>query len=148
MTFDHLRPAALAGLLALAACGDMSMNTTNAVGDATTNAASNAAVAAPAIVEASYTCQPAMALAARYDNSDPATARARVTIDGASYEMTQVPAASGAKYLSSTGRTAGRTLVWWTQGPEGTLLEGDASNPSAPETQIATCAEAPATGQP
>lgn len=148
MTHDHLRRAALAGLLALAACGDMSMNAANAVGDATANAASNAAAAAPAIVEASYACQPAMALAARYDNSDPATARARVTIDGTSYEMTQVPAASGAKYLSSIGRTAGRTLVWWTRGPEGTLLEGSASDPNAPETQVATCAEAPTTVQP
>lgn len=142
MTKCRMLTAALAVPLILTACGDMGQDL------ARERAANEAAAAANAaqppgtiVVDASYSCQPAMTLAVRYDNSDPAASTAQVTLDGAQYQMAQVQAADGAKYMSGTGRSAGRTLVWWNRGNAGTLLEGSASDPTVPETEVATCTE-------
>ncbi len=145
MTNCRMLTAALAAPLMLAACGDMGQDL------ARERAANEAAAAANAaqppgtvVVDASYSCQPAMTLTARYDNSDPRASTAEVTLDGTVFQMAQVQAADGAKYMSGTGRSAGRTLVWWTRGAEGTLFEGNASDPTAEETEIARCTEATA----
>jgi membrane-bound inhibitor of C-type lysozyme len=139
-------PAALAGLLALGACGDLSpANNTSMPANL---AAAEAAPPGTHVVEASYTCQPAMTLAVRYDNSNPSAMTAEVTLDGTTYNMARVQSADGAKYMAGTGRAEGRTLIWWNRGAEGTLMEGNASDPMAPETDVATCTEtaAPAGG--
>ncbi|MBX3561163.1 MAG: MliC family protein [Sphingomonas sp.] len=145
MTKCRMLTVALAVPLILVACGDMGQDL------ARERAANEAAAAANAaqppgtvVVDVSYTCQPAMTLAVRYDNSDPAASTAQVTLDGAQYQMAQVQAADGAKYMSGTGRAEGRTLAWWNRGNEGTLLEGSASDPTVPETEVATCTEAAA----
>ena len=138
---DRIRPAMLAGaLLALGACGDLSAPDTNHL-PANLAATNTAQPAGTVVVDANYSCQPAMTLAVRYDNSDPAASTAQVTLDGAQYAMSQVRAADGAKYMSGTGRSEGRTLIWWTRGAEGTLFEGSASDPMAEETELARCTE-------
>ncbi len=149
MTYCRMLTAALAAPFALAACGDMGQDL------ARERAANEAAAAANAaqppgtvVIDANYTCTPAMTLAVRYDNSDPAATTAQVTLDGTQYSMARVVSADGAKYMSGTGRTEGRTLVWWNRGNEGTLLEGSASEPMAPETELAQCTEAAAPTEP
>ena len=138
------RVVALATLLGLAACGDVSAPTNSSLPANIADLEANAPVpAGPPIVEASYTCDPAMALAVRYDSSNPHAATAQATLDGSRYDMVQVPAADGAKYMASTGREPGKTLVWWNRGNGGTLFEGSTSDPAAPETQLATCTEGP-----
>lgn len=142
MTYCRKLTAMLAAPLVLTACGDMGQDL------ARERAANEAAAAANAaqppgtvVVDAAYTCQPAMTLAVRYDNSDPQASTAQVTLDGNQYNMARVASADGAKYMSGTGRSEGRTLVWWNRGNEGTLFEGSASEPMAPETELARCTE-------
>jgi len=93
--------------------------------------------APPEIIEASYDCTPAMALSVKYDNTvDPP--KAAVTLDGKTYDMTIAPSASGARYLTASGRTPGMTLVWWNKGKDGMLQEGKGAT-SDDEKTIATC---------
>lgn len=148
MTYCRMLTIVLAAPLVLTACGDLGQDM------ARERAANEAAAAANAaqppgtvVVDAAYSCQPAMTLAVRYDNSDPQASTAQVTLDGNQYNMPRVVSADGAKYMSGTGRSEGRTLIWWSRGNEGTLMEGSASDPMAPETELATCTEtaAPAT---
>ena len=142
MTHCRMPTIALAAPLLLVACGDMGQDLARERAANEAAAAENAAQPpGTGVAEASYTCQPAMTLDVRYDNSDPAVSTAQVTLDGAQYQMARVVSADGAKYMSGTGRSEGRTLVWWNRGNEGTLFEGNASDPMAPETELATCTE-------
>lgn len=122
---------ALSSITLLAACGG---------GTDEPAPAETATEAAVAVVEPiTYDCLPAQRLTASYDNSGDVS-KATLTLDGTTYEMTAGIAASGVRYVSETGRSAGKRLVWWTKGEEGTLYEGDASAPDAEgETHIATC---------
>jgi membrane-bound inhibitor of C-type lysozyme len=93
----------------------------------------------PDVVEAAYDCQPAMALSVRYDNAtDPP--KATVTIDGKPYVLAPVISGSGARYLTTNGRTPGTTLIWWNKGDEGTLFEGK-DEQTALDTIVTTCKE-------
>jgi membrane-bound inhibitor of C-type lysozyme len=56
-----------------------------------------------------------------------------------------VEAASGAKYATDAGRSSGRTLVWWTQGQDGTLYEGTVGGTEADEQEVASCSQSIAT---
>ena len=98
----------------------------------------NAVAAAPLTV--AYDCMPALLLSAAYDNSGE-TPKAKVTIGDKSYDLTAVVAASGAKYATDQGRSAGKTLVWWTKGPEGTLYEGKVGGTDADEKKVSSCSE-------
>lgn len=90
----------------------------------------------------SYDCSPAQALTVQYINSSGADSKALVTLNGRTFTLTEARSASGARYMTEEGRTLGATLVWWNKGNEGMLLEGSASDSSAPETTIATCTQA------
>lgn len=125
-------------LALLAGCGKKSeappANTTldtSVVGNET-------AGAAVAPVTTAYDCMPALLLSATYDNSG-ATPKAKLTIGDKSYELTGVQAASGAKYATDQGRSAGKTLVWWTKGEEGTLFEGKVGGTDADEKKVSSC---------
>lgn len=96
----------------------------------------NATAAAPQTV--AYDCMPAQLLSATYDNSG-ATPKAKLTIGDKSYDLTGVQAADGAKYATEQGRSAGKTLVWWTKGDEGTLLEGKVGGTDADEKKVSSC---------
>lgn len=85
-----------------------------------------------------YECLPAQRLIVSYDNSR-ATPTATLTLDGATFELTRVEAASGAKYATNQGRAPGRTLVWWTQGDDGTLYEGILGGTAIDEERVADC---------
>lgn len=94
----------------------------------------------PATITATYDCKPAMTVSVVYDNGDAETSKARVTIDGASYDMTIARSASGARYVTEKGRAPGKTLIWWNKGNDGTLFEGRVgAAETADETMIATC---------
>jgi membrane-bound inhibitor of C-type lysozyme len=128
----------------LAACGGESE--TAAPADdmaAAPTPAQTADAAAATATPVSYDCLPAQDLSVSYDNSvDPPTAT--LTLDGETYQLTAVEAASGAKYATDAGRSAGRTLVWWTQGQDGTLYEGTVGGTEADEEEVASCSQSSA----
>lgn len=126
----------------LAACGGESETAAPADDMAaapTPTPTADAAAATPV----SYDCLPAQDLSVSYDNSvDPPTAT--LTLDGETYQLTAVEAASGAKYATDAGRSSGRTLVWWTQGQDGTLYEGTVGGTEADEEEVASCSQSSA----
>ena len=130
---------ALAPLVLLAACGGSS-DTATPADEATTAApiTSETGPVAAAAAPVAYDCLPAHLLTVAYDNSG-STPQATLTLDGTTHVLTSVTSASGAKYATDSGRTAGKTLVWWTKGPDGMLLEGTVGGTEADETQIAEC---------
>ncbi|WP_423602616.1 MliC family protein [Sphingomonas sp. MS122] len=138
-TRSLLLSSPLLGLALLGACGQKPA-TAPANGTAENTTAVNETAAAPAAAPqtVAYDCMPALLLSATYDNST-APAKARLTIGDKSYDLTGVPAASGAKYATDQGRSAGKTLVWATQGEDGTLLEGKVGGTEADEKKVSSC---------
>lgn len=100
-------------------------------------------IATAAAQDIAYACTPAMQLTVRYDNAAGPDGIAIVTLDGREYRLDHVQSGSGARYETQNGRTAGKTLVWWNKGRDGTLLEGKAGFPEAAEATVASC-KAPA----
>lgn len=105
---------AAAAALGLAACG-------SAPERGADGAASDAAPAA--IVEVAYTCADGRRIEARYDNTRPGQSGARLQVDGRSFELYNVVAASGARYATESGLRPDHGLQWWTKGDEATLSE-------------------------
>jgi membrane-bound inhibitor of C-type lysozyme len=128
----------------LAACGGESETAAPADEVTTTPAATPAETAgAAAATPVTYDCLPAQDLSVSYNNSvDPPTAT--LTLAGETYQLTGVEAASGAKYATDAGRSSGRTLVWWTQGQDGTLYEGTVGGTADDEEEIASCSQSSA----
>ncbi|MCW4460345.1 MliC family protein [Sphingomonas sp. BT-65] len=127
------------GLALLAGCGQQPATPANGTTENTTAVNETAAAptaAAPQTV--AYDCMPALLLSATYDNATT-PAKARLTIGDQSYDLTGVQAASGAKYATDQGRSAGKTLVWWTKGEEGTLFEGKVGGTEADEKKVSSC---------
>lgn len=129
----------LVGLVLLAGCGQKPA-TAPANGTTDTTAVANETMAptAAAPQTVAYDCMPALLLSATYDNS-ATPAKARLTIGDKSYDLTGVQAASGARYATDQGRSAGKTLVWSTQGEEGTLSEGKVGGTEADEKKVSSC---------
>jgi membrane-bound inhibitor of C-type lysozyme len=73
----------------------------------------------------------------RYDNTADQP-KATVTLDGKTFDMTLSPSASGARYMTTSGRSPDKTLVWWNKGADGFLMEGTGPN-SENEQSVATC---------
>lgn len=123
----------LSPLVLLAACGG---------GD--TAAPADETATPPAVVEAapavpiSYDCLPAHLLTVAYDNSGP-NPTAALSLDGANFVLSRIESASGAKYKTDTGRTPDKTLIWWTQGENGMLVEGPVGGPETAEITLAEC---------
>lgn len=90
-------------------------------------------------VTATYACEPAMSLTVTYNNTDQTKPGAVVTLDGKAYAMEAVMSGSGAKFRTATGRSAGKSLVWWNKGDDGTLFEGSSADANADETVLAEC---------
>jgi membrane-bound inhibitor of C-type lysozyme len=137
-------PAAVAIIapLLIAACGERPAETRpETATPAATEPAPPPPDAPPEVIEASYDCTPAMALSVKYDNTvDPP--KAVVTLDGEDYDMTIAPSASGARYMTMSGRAPGMTLVWWNKGNDGMLQEGKGAT-SDDQNTIATCTRKP-----
>ena len=85
-----------------------------------------------------YTCDPGPNLTVRYDNTG-SESLALLTIDGTPYELTLARSGSGARYVTENGLTAGKTLVWWTKGQDGTLFQGDVGGTEDSEVLLAEC---------
>ena len=92
-----------------------------------------------------YGCGSFGEIVARYDNSGTDRSTVRLTIDGASRDLVQVVAASGARYATEHGLTPDHSLIWWTSGPEATLLEMplDHTATLADARALATCRVGP-----
>jgi len=126
--------AIFGGIALLASCGRQSETAEEAAAPSATVAAATAAAAVPI----AYDCLPAQRLTASYDNSGTSPL-ATLTLDGLTYQLTGVPAADGAKYSTDQGRSAGKTLVWWTKGEEATLFEGTVGGTAEQHQQLAVC---------
>lgn len=79
--------------------------------------------AADPVQTVTYTCTDGRRIEARYDNSDPERPTARLEVDGRSFEMFNVRAASGARYSTESGLRPDHGLQWWTKGDTATLSE-------------------------
>ena len=124
-------------LVLLAACEQK--NETSAA-NATLIATPRPSATASAPTATAYDCRPMLKLSAAYDNSG-ATPKVQLTIGEKMYELTEVIAASGAKYATDRGRAPGKTLVWWTKGRDGTLYEGKVGGTDVDEKEISSCSE-------
>jgi membrane-bound inhibitor of C-type lysozyme len=89
-----------------------------------------------------YTCEPAIELSVVYVNAAAPPGQARLTLDGSQYVLDQVLSGSGARYMTQQGRSPGATLVWWSKGRGGMLLEGQIGDVEAEEASLADCTEA------
>lgn len=121
---------AAAVALGLAACG-------SATERGADGAASGAASAA--IVEVAYTCADGRRIEARYDNTRPGQSGARLQLDGRSFELYNVVAASGARYATESGLRDGYGLQWWTKGDEATLSEMLMDHTAPGAVELTTC---------
>jgi membrane-bound inhibitor of C-type lysozyme len=102
-------------------------------------AAAGPASAALPDVTATYACEPAMSLTVTYNNTDQTKPAAVVTLDGKAYAMEAVMSGSGAKFRTAAGRSAGKSLVWWNKGDDGTLFEGSSADANVDEAVLAEC---------
>lgn len=125
--------AALAALALLAGCSPAKTD------QAAAPAAAQPAPAAVPDVTVTYACTPAMSLTVAYNNTDETKPGTVVTLDGKAYAMEAVMSGSGAKYRADAGRSAGKSLVWWNKGDDGTLFEGSAADANADEAVLAEC---------
>lgn len=131
-------------LLALAACGSGS-NDTAAAGDQPNEATVEATMANETSgldnelerdaqadenadakgqegVTYSYTCKDGSQVDAIYGTDD---GTARVTIGKKTFAMLTVQAASGSKYHSDEGLSAGKPLTWWTKDNTAMLIQAE-----------------------
>src|SRR5690348_2092358 len=136
----HVHPVlALTPLVLLAACGGNSDTATTTDEATATPPAAIETTPVAAATPISYDCLPAHLLTVVYDNSG-ATPRATLTLDGTTHELTQIEAASGAKYATDAGLTAGKSLIWWSLGGEhGKIIERPIGGPDTAELTLAEC---------
>jgi membrane-bound inhibitor of C-type lysozyme len=127
---------ALTPLALLAACGGSSETAAPTEAATETPAVTTATQAAAAAI--AYDCLPAHILTVAYDNAAPIPT-ATLSLDGASFVLSRIEAASGAKYKTEAGRSAGKTLIWWDKGANGILVEGPVGGPESDELTIAEC---------
>jgi membrane-bound inhibitor of C-type lysozyme len=87
----------------------------------------------------SYTCADGRRIEARYDNSVPGKSSLRLEVDGRSFEMFAVVAASGARYSTESGLKPDHGLQWWTKGREATLSEILMDHTTTGPVALTTC---------
>jgi membrane-bound inhibitor of C-type lysozyme len=95
------------------------------------------------IIEAIYHCESGATVTVRYDNSDPASPRARLDYKGRTFDMYSVVSASGARYATEQGLEPDKGLQWWSKGNEATLSEMIMDHTAPEPTVIETCTAAP-----
>lgn len=138
---------ALPPLVMLAACGGSSETATPTEAATTEAPAMAAATPTAAVAPTAYDCLPAHVLNVTYDNA-AATPTATLSLDGATFVLSRIEAASGAKYKTDMGRTPDKTLIWWTLGQNGKLIEGPVGGPESAELTLAECSPSAATPAP
>lgn len=99
-----------------------------------------AAVAEPkTIAPVLYTCADGRRIEARYDNTDRERPTATLVVDGRSFEMYSVVAASGARYATESGLQPGHGLQWWTHGDRATLSAMLMDHTAGGPVELTTC---------
>ena len=98
------------------------------------------ATAAPGpIQKRSYTCADGRRIEARYDNSNPEQPMATIEVDGRSFAMFNVRAASGARYSTESGLRPDHGLQWWVKGDSATLSEMLMDHTAPGAVELTTC---------
>ena len=129
--------AAWALLAALGACGKPAEAPPEAAPPPAAEAPAPTAEAANVSVQ--YTCENGKTVDATYQNAGDGSVD--VEIDGKVYMLQPVVSASGAKYQNQQGMSPGKSLVWWTKGPEAMLIEAPASDDSGEHETLVKCKE-------
>lgn len=88
-----------------------------------------------------YTCETGLGVTAFYSEGQD-TSEAKLEIAGKTYALTSSISASGAKYTSPVGKSAGKSLTWWTKGEEAMLIEAPPGGEDGPNATIVKCKEA------
>lgn len=96
---------------------------------------SSAQVAAVASTAINYTCTPSQNIVATYDNSNPATPKAVLIIDGVRYELYAVVSASGARYATEQGIQPEQGMQWHTKGNNAMLTSMSLDHTARPEDE-------------
>ena len=71
-----------------------------------------------------YDCDNGDKITAVYDDYRVENPKVFLTIKGNQYTLDQADAASGARYTSASGLSAGKAMEWWSKGNEAWLSEG------------------------
>lgn len=80
-----------------------------------------------------YSCENGTTVLVLYGEDD---GTARLTVAGKTMALLSVTAASGAKYSTDDGITAGQSLTWWTKGDSAMLIQTPLR--AAPESKEST----------
>ncbi|MEC7119344.1 MAG: MliC family protein [Pseudomonadota bacterium] len=78
--------------------------------------------ATDAVTTQVYTCTPDKTITATYDNSNAEQPKAMLDIDGVSYDLYSVAAASGARYATEQGINPEQGMQWHTKGDSAMLM--------------------------
>ena len=68
---------------------------------------------------------------------------AALLINGEQYVLPAVAAVSGTKFMSKSGPTPGKSLIWWTIGNDAVLIEAPIGDTSGAKDERAKCRLAP-----
>lgn len=85
---------------------------------------------ATASAKTTYNCDAGKTIDAQYDNHND-DSKATLTIDGKQYTLNRAVSASGARYTTDQGLTAGEGLEWWGKDDESTLSSFPIDKPDA-----------------
>ncbi|WP_082006258.1 MliC family protein [Sphingomonas sp. ERG5] len=84
-----------------------------------------------------FTCDNGAGVVVTYGNG-----AAALLIDGEEYQLPNVSAASGSKYMSDTGMTKGKSLTWWSKGNGAMLIEAPVGDTSGTKDVVLQCKQA------
>lgn len=105
--------------LMLAGCSAPAEKSGAPAQSAASGSASPEAAAEPATT---FICDNGLTVAARYATADGGD-NVTLSISGKTYVLGVVPSASGSKYRTDNGMSAGKTLTWWSEGDGAMLIE-------------------------
>ena len=90
-----------------------------------------------------YDCDNGDKITAVYDDYRVENPKVFLTIRGEQYILDRADAASGARYTSASGLSAGKAVEWWNKGDEAWLSEGpeDLQYLMSEGTLLASCKE-------
>lgn len=94
-------------------------------------------------IQKTYQCDNGKLVKAIYDNSDVNQSKVSLLIGGKSYQLTQIIAASGARYITAQGLVSGQGLEWHSKGASAIASSVALSNSSSADQQavLFSCSE-------
>ncbi len=88
-----------------------------------------------------YSCENGRAVLARYGDPEAGDSTVDLDIAGTRRQLTQAISATGVRYETSQGLSAGKKLAWWTKGAGAMLIESDAQDNDGAADKIVNCTQ-------